>query len=195
MAGVLTRKANDRNAPPAVRGGCLGALWTLELLPDDAMDEAVKALHSLAPHEQPGDYLGGLFAVARQLVTNDDRLLRAVDHLIDRWTPEEFLTLLPALRRAFAWFPPRERSLIGDRIAALRGLARSTRLTGKLRDEPLLVAAGAVLDARIGERIVNYGLARAVSPSADKQETGPAEVERRKTGPPNVVNSTKRDRW
>ena len=122
------------------------------------MDRAVAALRLLPPDQQPGDFLSGLFATARTLAVTDDRLVAAIDELVGSWTADDFVVLLPGLRRAFAWFPPRERSRIGERIAALRGLAPTVRLTGQLRVDPMMAAAGAALDARIDELMTRYGL-------------------------------------
>ena len=57
---------------------------------------------------------------------------------------EDFLVALPALRAAFAGFPPRERGAIAGLVAPLLGLAPAQR-------QQLLVlrqGAGALLDAK-----------------------------------------------
>jgi hypothetical protein len=78
--------------------------------------------------------------------------------MVSGWTPEEFLRLLPGLRRAFAWFPSRERSKLGEQLARIHGLATSTRMVTQLRDDPLLTAAGIAFEARLKERLKAFGL-------------------------------------
>ncbi len=157
IAGVLLRTARERAAPPSVRGACLGALWTLGLGAVGLID-SLAAFRSLAPDEEPGDFLGGLFATARRLATTDDELIRAIDELVDTWTADDFLRLLPGLRNAFRWFPPRERAALAGRIAALRGLAPGTRLIGRMGADEFASAQGAQLDEQVEAVLVRYGL-------------------------------------
>jgi Family of unknown function (DUF5682) len=157
MHGTLERRATDRNCPAGVRGACLGAVWNLELVAD-GRDLALRALHAIGPDENPGDLLGGLFATARHQFAQHHDLMEAIDAMVSGWTPEEFLRLLPGLRRAFAWFPSRERSKLGEQLARIHGLATSTRMVTQLRDDPLLTAAGIAFEARLQERLKAFGL-------------------------------------
>jgi len=182
---VLDRRSVDPACPPAARGACLGAAWVLAVDPDaaspgadpmaraDPMTRAVVALRSLTPGEQVGDLLSGLFAVARLRVASDDRLLGAVDTLVGDWTDDEFLTMLPALRRAFAWFPPRERARIAERIVVVRGLPRTSRLVGRIGADPVGVGVGAALDTRIDGVMARYGLELGFFPAGERSGSGP----------------------
>jgi Family of unknown function (DUF5682) len=157
LHGTLERRATDRECPSGVRGACLGAVWNLELVPD-GRDLALRALHAIGPDENPGDLLGGLFATARHQFAQHHDLIAAIDAMVSGWTPEEFLRLLPGLRRAFAWFPSRERSKLGEQLARIHGLATSTRMVTQLRDDPLLIAAGHSFDERLQARLKAFGL-------------------------------------
>jgi Family of unknown function (DUF5682) len=157
LHGTLERRATDRECPSGVRGACLGAVWNLELVPD-GRDLALRALHAIGPDEHPGDLLGGLFATARHQFAQHHDLIEAIDAMVSGWTPEEFLRLLPGLRRAFAWFPSRERSKLGEQLARIHGLATSTRMVTQLRDDPLLVATGNAFDERLQARLRAFGL-------------------------------------
>ena len=62
---------------------------------------------------------------------------------------DEFLVALPALRQAFAMFPPRERGLIAERLVAARGGGDARELTRKLPVNPVAMAAAMALEARV----------------------------------------------
>ncbi|MBX3276089.1 MAG: hypothetical protein KF729_37905, partial [Sandaracinaceae bacterium] len=121
---VMTRRAADPHAPPALRGAALGYLWAEGALePAVAERRALDALARTSRAEALGALLGGLFALAREATAESPGLLRAIDaHLAERpW--DDFLAALPALRAAFGWFPPRERDAIARRVLALHGAA------------------------------------------------------------------------
>ncbi len=119
--GVWGRRAASALAPAAVRGACLGALWTSAPLietatgapPRDYRKATSDVLRGM-PNARLGDLLAGLLALAREAIQEPD-LLALVDGRLASLEEHDFLTLLPALRRAFAYFPPDER----------RGLART----------------------------------------------------------------------
>jgi Family of unknown function (DUF5682) len=159
VAGVLRRKAVDPSTPPAVRGASLGALWSLDLLDQDAVDAAVQGFRSIAASAGPGDFLLGLFATARLLVVQDDVLLKELDGFIERLTPDEFLTLVPSLRAAFAWFTPRERRQLGEHLARLRGLTPATNIADRLYDDPLNIAHAMAFEEALLNTLRTYGLA------------------------------------
>jgi len=145
-------------APPSVRGACLGSLWSLGRL-DDGKAAAVAGVRRLGLASQVGDFLAGLFALARDQTVQGDDVLRVVDEVLAALGEHDFLAALPSLRLAFAWFPPRERATIAERIAALHGHAREVAhdlMT--LEDEPLLIARGGQLDSEVEALIGRYAL-------------------------------------
>ncbi|MFO0553643.1 MAG: DUF5682 family protein [Polyangiaceae bacterium] len=147
LTGVLARRAAALEAPPWLRGACLGALWvlgarreTLEHLVDErAAREVVDAI----PARSLGDFLAGLFALAREEFLAST-LLELVDARLAALEGAEFLADLPALRAAFAHFPPRERLAIAQRILRARG--SNTRATPGGKDRRLRRAAGLELE-------------------------------------------------
>jgi hypothetical protein len=161
VAGVLQRKAIDRAAPPAIRGASLGALWSLDVLDQGATAAALDGFRSVGPTEGPGDFLLGLFATARMLVAQDDVLLTELDGFIERLTADEFLTLVPSLRAAFAWFTPKERSELGRHIAKVRGLSSGVNLAARLTDDPVGVAEALAFESALLVTLHTYGLAPA----------------------------------
>lgn len=124
---VCRRRVNDDEAPPAMRGAALGFTWSLRHVDTDAAgasqandaDDEADAIRALRAAWRPttiGDYLAGLFALAREEVRVSEPLLAAIDHALTEMMPDDFMIALPALRQAFAFFPPRERLHIAQGV-------------------------------------------------------------------------------
>jgi hypothetical protein len=105
-----------------------------------------------------GDWLAGLFALAREEVLHHDEVIGLLDELLSGLRVEDFLIAMPGLRQAFEFFPPREREVIAGRLLARRGLDGSAR--GLLRSTvaPDVVAAGMRLDQRVEDLLLEAGL-------------------------------------
>jgi len=112
---VCSRRVQDPDAPPAIRGACLGLLFGSNAHPPD-----IALAVSGAPASALGDYLSGLFCLAREEIVSQD-LLRAIDYRLSDFAEDEFLRVLPSLRQAFSFFPPRERYTIAQVVARLLG--------------------------------------------------------------------------
>jgi hypothetical protein len=158
---VCERRARDAEAPPALRGACLGFLWSHERSDERAAAEAaaVAAARALARPETFGDFLGGLFALARDEVVRARELLGAIDSVLDGFGRESFLIALPALRLAFAYFPPRERLSIAEGVLALHGTpAADPMALVRPGVEAALYRRGAALDGAAVALALDYGL-------------------------------------
>ncbi|MDA1359929.1 DUF5682 family protein [Glycomyces luteolus] len=145
VAAAAQRIAIDGQAPPDLRGAALGLAWAL-----GAPANAAEAAAGAADPDRLGDWLAGLFAVAREEVLAEEQgVVSAVDELVADLSEDEFLIALPALRQAFAMFPPRERGLIAERLVAVRGGGDARSLTRKLAVDPVVMAAAMALEARV----------------------------------------------
>jgi hypothetical protein len=102
----LERMSQDPQQLPILRGGAIGALWGLGATPTE---QTVPVLRDYSQPEKLGDFLTGLFHLARETTQRDGALVLTIDDLILAYDPEEFLVALPALRLAFAYFTPREK--------------------------------------------------------------------------------------
>lgn len=160
--GVMMRRAVDDQAPPAVRGGALGYLWNAGewANPEEAEGHAADAMRGSAQPQVLGDFLVGLFALAREEVISAPSLLTTLDELIKDFDLDAFLIALPSLRLAFTWFPPRERRRIAESVVSLYGKdSRSARsLTDRLTISPQEVVRGAQIDRAVHDRAATYGL-------------------------------------
>ncbi|MGW4757012.1 DUF5682 family protein, partial [Streptomyces chartreusis] len=153
----------DRRAPADLRGAAVGLRWALGV-PDDPAT-AVTALASTAA-DTLGDWLAGLFALAREEVTagataDGEPLIDVLDGIVAAMTEDDFLTGLPALRQAFAFFPPRERERIAQRLLERRGKQGSARSLLRTTADPLLLARARALEENVARLLDRHGLGAA----------------------------------
>ncbi len=167
LAQALVRLAWRTSAPASLRGAALGAAYQLgalnlpgamrtQLTQDDIVIQITKAQ---APRTQLGDFLFGLFALARSALKLQGSLVRAIHAALESMSTEDFLVALPQLRGAFAWFPPRERAKLAEHAAELLGIQGSQKrslmqLTGGTQR---LLAAKAV-EANVDAWALAHGL-------------------------------------
>ena len=159
---VCERRTQDPDAPSALRGAALGLLWSTR--PDDqGGDEkrAVAALKASSRAATVGDFLSGLFVLAREEVMRSTELLGAIDTALTTMIRDDFLIALPSMRQAFSYFPPRERLTIAEGV-----LARFATGEGRVDPRELLsipidaaqVQRGARIDKAAGELAKRFGL-------------------------------------
>jgi hypothetical protein len=147
--------------PPDLRGAALGFGWSLGAPgAGNGMDPARTARGAAAPNTL-GDWLAGLFALAREEVLAVEAgggLVEVLDDLVRAMPERDFLIGLPALRQAFAFFPPREREAIAEALLARRGLRGSAQALLRLAAEPALTAEARDLEARVDDLLQREGL-------------------------------------
>ncbi|MEU7869333.1 DUF5682 family protein [Dactylosporangium sp. NPDC049140] len=151
---TMGRVAAGRDGPPDLRGGAFGFGWAL-----GAQGDPLRAVRGAGGPVALGDWLAGLFAVAREEVLHAQGVLDLLDELVCGFGAEDFLIALPALRQAFAYFPPRERETIAEHVLARRGVAGSGRalLRAPAVDAGVLARAAA-LEERVDAALARQGL-------------------------------------
>jgi hypothetical protein len=110
---ILDRVSQDIHQLPSLRGGAIGAIWVLGETP---IERILEILRYYAQPEKLGDFLTGLFHLARETTQRDSHLVLSIDELLLAFSDDEFLEALPALRLAFACFPPREKNNIAKTL-------------------------------------------------------------------------------
>ncbi|WP_030172222.1 DUF5682 family protein [Spirillospora albida] len=152
--GVARRVAANPDVPPDLRGAAFGLARAL----GDTADPA-RAVRGAAGPRTFGDWLAGLFALARQDVLDDgSSVLGVLDEMVTALADDDFLVALPALRQAFAFFPPRERETIAGRLLGRRGAAGSARALLRTAGDPVLIAEAKALERRAGQALAAAGL-------------------------------------
>lgn len=160
---VARRISADSAAPPDLRGAAFGLGWSL----GDNGDPGRAVLGAARPHTL-GDWLAGLFALARDEVLaneSDGTVLTVLDELVTAMSEQDFLVALPALRQAFAFFPPREREAIAGRLLDHRGLPGSARALVRTVVDPLVIAEAMALEATVEQLLTREGLGPSDVPS------------------------------
>ena len=159
--GLALRVSRDPAAPADLRGAAVGLVWTLGGTGDHAA-----AVRAAADPRTLGDWLAGLFALARDEISatghdpgsGRESVVDVLDGIVSALTEAEFLTALPALRPAFAYFPPRERERIAQRLLDRRGLRGSARTLLRTGADPLLTARARSLEDDVTRLLDHHGL-------------------------------------
>lgn len=152
---VMRRIANDQTAPPDLRGAAFGLTWSL----GDEVDPQ-PAIRGATTTTTLGDWLAGLFALAREeVLATAGPVLSTLDDVVASFGDKDFLVAVPALRGAFAYFPPQDRETIAEGLLARRGMRGSAKSLLRLSVAPLEAAELAELEAHVDELLAREGLA------------------------------------
>ncbi len=111
--GVFSRIANDRDQSPVTRGCATGGLFSLGEVDTESV---LKTIQSFSDPVELGDFLVGLFSLAREAAQQDARLMELLDKLIKQLDDKAFLEMLPGLRLAFTFFTPLEKHQLIDML-------------------------------------------------------------------------------
>jgi hypothetical protein len=90
-----------------------------------------------------GDWLAGLFALAREEILDLDGgagVVKVIDEIVGGMTDRDFLVALPSLRQAFVFFPPRERQAIAKAVLSVRGETGSANVLLRASADPAVLA-------------------------------------------------------
>jgi hypothetical protein len=151
---VLGRVGADRRQTPLARGAALGALWSLGAA--DAC-QAREGLRRFAQPDHLGDYLTGLFALAREQVQRQRDLVLGVNDVLTGCSDDDFLGALPALRLAFTYFTPREKHHLALTLREALGLANEPE-PAALAVSDTTAARALAFEGRLFEALKKYGL-------------------------------------
>ncbi len=153
---TLDRFSQDQQQLPILRGAAIGALW---LLGETPMEQIVQLLTYYADPEQLGDFLTGLFQLARETTQRDADLLLSIDDLLLNFSDDDFLTALPALRLAFSFFTPREKhKLATTLIQATEGPAMTSQEFLHLPMGLEVAAQAIAFESKLFALVNQYGL-------------------------------------
>jgi hypothetical protein len=151
---VLMRVERDDHKPPHVRGAAAGILWTLGQADNK---QILGDLLMFADSNALGDFLTGLFALAREVAQRDPQLVRTIDRLLLEFGADDFQAALPSLRLAFTYFTPREKHYMLTTLFESLGLKEVNPLTALTVDDRTAADALAV-EERIFEALRKYEL-------------------------------------
>lgn len=159
---VFARRLADPQTPAALAGGALGFLLASPVPAPQALQPTEHIRRHGLP-ESLGDFLAGLFALAREEIGTAAETLGAINDLVADWPHADFLRALPALRGAFAWFPPRERERLARTLLRNAGHSNADaeiqafawmRQGSDVADQ----AAAMACEQRVRQRLSRFGL-------------------------------------
>ncbi|MFE7240358.1 DUF5682 family protein [Streptomyces sp. NPDC057580] len=172
VAGIALRISRDADAPIDLRGAAFGMHRALGGSPGASGDPAAAVRPvAAAGADALGDWLAGLFALARDEVTGEaegggdrsgaESLVDVLDSVVCALPDHDFLSGLPSLRQAFAFFPPRERERIAGQLLRRRGVRGSSRTLLRTTADPLVIARAGALEKNVSRLLSRYGLGAA----------------------------------
>jgi hypothetical protein len=151
---VMLRVERDAQKPAALRGAAAGILWTLGVADEQ---QILSDLLMFAMPADLGDFLAGLFALAREVAQRHAKLVRTIDQLLMEFGAGDFQASLPALRLAFTYFTPREKHYMLTTLFESFGLKEVKPLAALAVDEAVAAEALA-FEERLFELVARYGM-------------------------------------
>ncbi len=166
LLDVLARVQQDHGQLPLTRGAAWGGLWALGAT--DAAHTA-EALAQFADPQQLGDFLTGLFCLAREVVQRNPQLVASIDRLLVDYSDQQFLQALPSLRLAFTYFTPREKHYLATTLLQVLGVQpAATAESAALAVRPEQAAAALAWEAELFAALERYGLRLPPEPIQEK---------------------------
>ena len=153
---------NRLRTDPATAPGVRGALIALAVADGEIADgELSTALWlAFAPGADPFNgvrLLEGVMLVAPELVVRDRGTLAALDSRVGTLEHEEFMALLPDLRRSFARLRPLDTDRLARHVAEATGM-RTLDLLARVDLSEQDLAVGVAVDAQVRESLVEDAL-------------------------------------
>jgi tetratricopeptide (TPR) repeat protein len=115
--GRLQALINDPSAVPLVAGLALRLLYDRGVLDQETLAVTYsRSLSSTIPPKAVGQWLQGFLGSTAEVILQDDTLRELIDGWLSEQREEDFIELLPLLRRAFSNFGPTERRRLLARV-------------------------------------------------------------------------------
>lgn len=111
----------DSNPEPALYGAILGLLYGKDVSYKSKISHALNGYltGSEEMHQQGAVFLRGLFYTARDIVLVGNEFIMMINKLINSFSMEDFMEVLPELKLAFSYFIPSEIDMIAEKVAIL----------------------------------------------------------------------------
>jgi hypothetical protein len=154
LINALRRISQDNGNQPVLRGAMMGCLWSLN---ETNMDQLQIDLRYCSEPDRLGDFLTGLFALARETAQRHAELVVSIDEILMSYTDDNFLEALPALRLAFTYFTPREKHYIARTLLEAKGMKTDAPLP-ELKVSVETAARALALESKLFQIIERYGL-------------------------------------
>lgn len=150
---VLQRARAEKDTNPLMLGALTGALWTIGESP---LDDVVADMTFFSSPDSLGDFLTGLFAMAREASQHRVELIMKIDEFLMSFSVDDFLQALPSLRLAFSYFTPREKFYISQNL--VKQIGASTAPLPALEVSAEVAAKVMAYEERLKAVLERYGL-------------------------------------
>lgn len=154
FVAVMLRVEGDAHKPATVRGAAAGILWTLGVADEE---QILSDLLRFAAPAELGDFLAGLFALAREVAQRHAKLVGTIDRLLMEFGADDFQASLPSLRLAFTYFTPREKHYMLTTLFESLGL-KEVKPLAALSVSDGTAAEALAFEERLFELVKKYGL-------------------------------------
>ena len=154
FAEVMHRIQVDGKKPAHLRGAAAGVLWSRG---KTEVDTLLQILLEFSSPESLGDFLTGLFKLAREVAQRNPQLVRAIDGAVGQFGAEDFQAALPSLRLAFTSFAPREKHHMLHTLFADLGIVDAAPLK-RLEVDSETAAEALGIEEKLFELIQKYGV-------------------------------------
>ena len=145
---ALARLLDRADVPAEIAGRVVRVLFDAGRI-DDGPQRLHRALSYGSSASDKAAWVDGFFADGALLLIHDPELRGLMDGWVADLTDEEFVDVLPLVRRTFSTFSAPERRLIGERIAAARS-GRPRTAPAQTYDLTLAAPALATVDRLLG---------------------------------------------
>ena len=154
FVAVLQRVCAAKHQAAMLRGAAAGVLWTIG---ESNAQEVQAHLLLFADPDHLGDFLAGLFCLAREASQRHRELVLSIDRLLTAYADDEFLAALPSLRLAFTYFTPREKHHMALTLCEALGLKPEQSLT-RIDVNPATAVRALAFESRLFEAVQRFGL-------------------------------------
>ncbi|WP_432934559.1 DUF5682 family protein [Microbispora sp. CA-135349] len=144
LAGIARRD----DLPGLLDGRIARILFDAEALEDDVSARMARSMSPGNPPARSAAWIEGFLSGGGLLLVHDPRLLATVDTWLTGLSSQEFVDVLPLLRRTFGVFPEPERRMIGRRVRSGAALRSGSPHGDEAADYDDALAAGAVRTVR-----------------------------------------------
>ena len=125
----LQSLANPSASPPAIAGAASALLYLDGIWDEAALGAVVQTSFGIGAQTQDAvSFLSGLMAAAPELLLRVPSLLKDLDGLVSKWSPEAFVAYLPELRQAFTGLRPQDTADLATQVLHLHGADSATEL-------------------------------------------------------------------
>ena len=135
----------------AVRGALSGVLYSFNLMDIATLSREINGYSLGGSAVEGGNYLYGLFTICREIMILRKSFFNTIDDLVCSLPDQDFLTILPIMRRSFSLFSPKEIDIIATNVAKKRDLESIERIEISEKLANILEFADQIAEDKFGE--------------------------------------------